>query len=146
MIRYWTVPVESQSNHARALNGRNVALKTRRDAIFTDMATSPSALFVVSPDGIGKLTTTRTLQSWCDLPGKCHCITSIQNLLLVGIYKPDDSRVVIMNENFTQLSLFQPAGEPPVPVAVQSFDQNNIMIVYEDRSCAMMQIGPDATY
>ena len=41
-----------------------------------------------------------------------------------------------MNENFTQLSLFQPGGvgEPPNPVAVQYFDQNNIVIVYEDRS------------
>ena len=142
MIRYWTIPETTNSNNARALNGRNVALKSRRDAMFTDMAMTPAALFVVSPEGIGKLTTTRTLQSWCDLPGRCNCITSIQSLLLVGISKPNDSRVLIMNENFTQLSLFQPGGvgEPPNPVAVQYFDQNNIVIVYEDR--LVFQIAP----
>ena len=47
MIRYWNVP-ETTSNFPMALNGRNVALKTRREATFVDMTATNSALFVVS--------------------------------------------------------------------------------------------------
>ena len=130
-IRYWTVP-ETTTNSTKALNGRNVSLKDHRNACFNDMATTSRALFIVSPDGIGKLTTTRTLQSWCDIRGT-NCITSVQDLLLVGIQDADDSRVLIMNENFQQMKSFQPEGSAPIPVACQPFDQSHIVIVYEDR-------------
>ena len=132
-IRYWTVPETSTSNMTKALIGRNVALKNRRNAAFNDMTTTVSALFIVSPDGIGKLTTTRTLQSWCDIPGT-NCITSLQDLLLVGVKDEDDARVLIMTQNFEQLKCFQPEQNvPPTPVACQPFDQSHIVIVYEDR-------------
>ena len=46
-----------------------------------------------------------------------------------------------MREDFEQLSVFVPGGSiPPVPIACRPFDQSHVIIVYMDRSCALMQI------
>ena len=142
LIRFWDTPQSSRSNmKTKAITGRNVALKTRdlQDAEFTDMAATSTGLFVVAYEGIGKLTTTRTLKSWCKMPGST-CIATLKNLLIVGIEKCDESRVLIMGSNFEQMNVFVPGGTPPIPVACRPFDQSHVIVVYKDKSCALMQI------
>ena len=102
-IRYWDMPnltAKSISSNVKtkALTGRNVALQKRdlQDAEFFDMTTTSTGLFIVSYEGIGKLTTTRTLKSWCKMPGST-CIATIQDLLIVGIEKTAESRVHSIN-------------------------------------------------
>ena len=57
-IRYWTVP-ETVTNLTKALNGRNVALKHRRNSSFNDMAVTENALFIAK--GSTETTMLRTI-------------------------------------------------------------------------------------
>merc|ERR1719326_2504043 len=45
-----------------------------------------------------------------------------------------------MGSNFEQMNVFVPGGTPPIPVACRPFDQSHVIVVYKDKSCALMQI------
>ena len=62
----------------------------------------------------------------------------------MGINDQDDSRVVVMNEDFTQLKMLQPDGNvPPTPVAVQTYDNSHLLYTKTGMTLTIYTVGTD---
>ena len=58
-IRYWTFPEKRYSTRTKHLEGRNAALKQRREATFIDICHTKTAIFVLAIDVSYKWSNTR---------------------------------------------------------------------------------------